>query len=40
VYKSIEAADLVLLNGNERTRRTYPEKYWAKMVLVDNLVAI
>jgi hypothetical protein len=40
VYQSIEAADVVLLNGNEFTRRTYPERYWDKIVLADNLVTI
>jgi glycosyltransferase involved in cell wall biosynthesis len=33
-YLSLEAADACSLLGNERTRETYPEKYWHKMELV------
>lgn len=35
VYKSIEIADYCTLIGNDWTRRTYPERYWDKIHLVN-----
>ena len=37
VYKSIEAADYVLLTGNEVTKRTYPQKYHHKIHTIDTI---
>ena len=35
VYQSIELADHVLITGNEASKRTYPERYWDKINLVN-----
>ena len=39
-YKSIEMADFVIMNGNQETLNTYPEKYHDKIRLIDTVATV